>query len=298
MLISILGVMLFPIRHPILVYEWALLIRIHEQADCPCQRLPRAMTTAHPSVGFPFHLVGSGTNQRIGESRVIGDKYQETKIFAQLLRVARDLTKVDLIGNGTQYASTPAIYATELRNPDTNGAFYITIHTSSPSTDLTPFKLYVSTSVGNLTIPQRASDVVLNGRESKIIVTDFGVGNKTLIYSTAEIFTVSTQDNLPLVFLWLPAGESGEFLFSGVSSSSLLKSAGCSNVQSTKSNGDLLVSYTQLVGSCAIKFDNGYRFVLIDRSTAYATWVPSTSTDPYTPENSTGKSIEACDEYR
>ena len=242
--------------------------------------------------------MGSGTNLCIGESRVIGDKYQETKIFAQFLRVARDLTKVDLIGNSTQYASTPAIYATELRNPDTNGAFYITIHTSSPSTDLTPFKLYVSTSVGNLTLPQRASDVVLNGRESKIIVTDFGVGNKTLIYSTAEIFTVSTQDNLPLVFLWLPAGESGEFLFSGVSSSSLLKSAGCSNVQSTKSNGGLLVSYTQSVGSCVIKFDNGYRFVLIDRSTAYATWVPSTSTDPYTPENSTGKSIEACGEHR
>src|ERR1700710_1766724 len=95
-----------------------------------------------------------GTNQHLGESRVIGDKFQETKIFAQFLRVARDLTKVDLIGNGTQYASTSAIYTTELRNPDTNGAFYVTIHTSSPSFDLTPFKLYVSTSVGNLTIPQ------------------------------------------------------------------------------------------------------------------------------------------------
>lgn len=36
-----------------------------------------------------------------------------------------------------------------------------------------------------------------------------------------------------------------------------------------------------------LKFDNGYRFALIDRSTAYSTWVPSTSIDPYTPENST-----------
>jgi hypothetical protein len=202
------------------------------------------------------------------------------------------LTKVDLIGNGTQYSSTPAIYATELRNPDTNGAFYVTIHTSSPSFDLTPFKLYVSTSVGNLTIPQEAGNLVLNGRESKIIVTDFGVGSQKLIYSTAEIFTVSTQDGLPLVFLWLPSGESGEFLLSGVNSSSVLKSDGCSNIQSTKSNGGLLVSYVQSEGSCAIKFDNGYRFVLMDRSTAYSSWVPSTSTDPYTPENSTGKPCE------
>ena len=156
--------------------------------------------------------------------------------------------------------------------------------------DLTPFKLHVSTSVGNLTVPQQASSIVLNGRESKVIVTDFAVGDEKLIYSTAEIFTVSTQDKLPLVFLWLPAGQSGEFLLSGVRSSSLLKSDGCSNVQTSKSNGGLIVSYTQAVGSCALKFDNGYRVVLVDKSFAYASWVPSMSTDPYTPENSTGRS--------
>ncbi|PMD43524.1 glycoside hydrolase family 35 protein [Hyaloscypha variabilis F] len=239
--------------------------------------------------GLPMPTVATSYDYSapISESRVIGDKYQETKIFAQFLRVARDLIKVDLIGNGTEYTSTTAIFTSELRNPNTNAAFYVTIHSSSPSTDLTPFQLYVSTSAGNLTIPQQAENLVLNGRESKIIVTDFGVGNEKLIYSTAEIFTVSTQDNLPLVFLWLPAGESGEFLLSGVNSSTVLSSDGCSNVKSTKSNKGVLVSYTQSVGSCAINFNNGYRFVLIDRSTAYATWVPSTSTDPYTPENST-----------
>jgi len=193
------------------------------------------------------------------------------------------------------YTSTSAIYTTELRNPDTNGAFYVTIHSSSPSTDLTPFTIDVSTSAGNLTIPQQTGNLVLNGRESKIIVTDFGVGIEKLIYSTAEVFTVSIQDNLPLVFLWLPAGESGEFLLSGVNSSSVLKSDGCSNIESMKSNGGLLVSYTQSVGFCAISFNNGYRFVLLDRSTAYATWVPSTSTDPYTPENSTGNSSQPND---
>ena len=239
--------------------------------------------------GLPMPTVGTSYDYSapITESRVLTDKYQETKIFAQFLRVARDLTKVDLIGNGTQYTSSAAISTSELRNTDTNGAFYVTIHTSSPSTDLTPFQMYVSTSAGNLTIPQQASNLVLNGRESKIIVTDFGIGSQKLIYSTAEVFTVSTQDNLPLVFLWLPTGESGEFLLSGVNSSSLLKSDGCSDFESTNSNGGILISYVQAVGSCVIKFDNGYRFVLIDRSTAYATWVPTTSTNPYTPENST-----------
>ena len=196
---------------------------------------------------------------------------------------------MDLINNNTEYASTPDIYTTELRNPDTNGAFYVTIHTSSPSTDVTSFKLNISTSAGNFIIPQSASDIVLNGRQSKIVVTDFALGTGKLIYSTAEILTVSVQDNLPLVFLWLPTGESGEFLLSGARSSSLLKKDGCSNVVLKSSSGGLLVSYTQSAGSCFLKFDNGFRFVLVDRSAAYYTWVPSLSSDPYTPENSTSE---------
>lgn len=239
--------------------------------------------------GLPFPSVGTSYDYSapISESRVVGAKYAETKIFAQFLRVARDLTKVDLINNGTFYATDAAIYTSELRNNDTGAAFYVTIHTSSPSNDTTPFKLHVGTSLGNLTIPQGNGSVVLDGRQSKIIVTDFPVGAEKLIYSTAEVFTISSQDSKPLVALWLPAGETGEFYLTGVNSSSLLKNDGCSGYSSTTSSSGVIVSWTQQTGSCVLKFDNGYRVVLIDRSAAYATWVPSTSSDPYTPENST-----------
>ncbi|PVH74069.1 glycoside hydrolase family 35 protein [Cadophora sp. DSE1049] len=237
------------------------------------------------------YMLFGGTNWSFtipyGESRTIGPKYHETKLFAQFLRVARDLTKVDLVSNGTFFATDPAIYTSELRNPDTNAGFYVTIHTSSPSKALTPFKLNVSTSEGNFTIPQHASNIVLNGRESKIIVTDFALGKQKLIYSTAEVLTVSTQDKAPLLFLWLPASESGEFFLSGVRSASLLKKEGCADFQTHKRSNGLVVSYTQLQGTCVVKFDNGNRVVLIDRSTAYNTWFPSTSKDPFTPENST-----------
>jgi hypothetical protein len=196
---------------------------------------------------------------------------------------------VDLINNGTGYASTADIFTNELRNPDTNAGFYVTIHTLSPSTDLTPFTLKVSTSSGNFTIPQY-NQLVLNGRESKIIVTDFTVGKEKLVYSTAEILTVSVQDEIPLVFLWLPEGEDGEFILTGVKSASVLKKEGCSALNITQRSGGLVISYTQASGTCVLKFDNGYRFALVDRSTAYLAWVPSTSVDPYTPENSTGMS--------
>ncbi|KAF4637265.1 hypothetical protein G7Y89_g814 [Cudoniella acicularis] len=238
---------------------------------------------------LPMPMIGTSYDYSapISESRIISDKYHETKLFGQFLRIARDLTKVDRINNNTGYASTPEIYTTELRNPDTNGAFYVTVHTSSPSTDLTSFKLNISTSEGVFIIPQYANDIVLNGRESKIIVTDFSIGTQKIVYSTAEVLTVSVQGNLPIVVLWLPAGESGEFFLAGSSQGSVLKSDGCTGIAFKQVNGGVVVSYTQLNGSAVIEFDNHYRFVLVDRSTAYYTWMPSFSADPYTPENST-----------
>jgi hypothetical protein len=145
-----------------------------------------------------------------------------------------------------------------------------------------------------MTIPQsNLSSIVLNGRDSKMILTDFPVGSEKLIYSTAEVFTVSVQDSKPIVFLWLPVGESGEFLLTGVTKGSLLKKDGCSGLTLSVVSGGVMVSWTQGAGKCALKFDNGYRFVLMDRAAAYASWAPSTSVDPYTPENSTSKA-KAC----
>lgn len=205
--------------------------------------------------------------------------------------MARDLTKVDRIRNSTGYASTPDIFTTELRNPDSNGGFYVTLHTSSPSTAITPFKLKVNTSAGNLTIPQYSnSSILLNGRQSKIIVTDFKVGSEKLIYSTAEVLTVSIQDYLPIVVLWLPSGEKGEFFLTGVHEGKVTKKDGTSTIDFHPTRGGLIVSYTQLAGYSVIEFSNRFRVVLVDRSAAYYTWVPSLSSDPFTPENSTSKS--------
>ncbi|OBT57300.1 hypothetical protein VE04_01746 [Pseudogymnoascus sp. 24MN13] len=241
------------------------------------------------TTGIPFPGVGTSYDYSapISETRFVGDKYSETKLFAQFLRVARDLTKVDRVNNGTTYASNSAIMTTELRNPDTNAAFYVTAHAFSPSTDRSPFKLDVSTSAGRLAIPQNGGNIVLNGRESKIIVTDFSVGREKLIYSTAEVLTVSIQDGKPIVFLWLPAGESGEFLLDCVRIPLVLKKDGCSNIKFKQGRKGFVTSYTQSKGSCVLQFETGIRFVLLDRSAAYDTWVPSLSNNPFTYENTT-----------
>ena len=55
------------------------------------------------------------------------------------------------------------------------------------STDVTATSLTISTSEGELQIPQ-SGNITLTGRDSKILVTDFifGANDTTLLYATSE----------------------------------------------------------------------------------------------------------------
>jgi hypothetical protein len=62
-----------------------------------------------------------------------------------------------------------------------------------------------------LTIPQQGGTLTLNGRDSKFHVTDYPVGNFSLLYSTAEIFTWKQFANRTVLVLYGGAGELHEF---------------------------------------------------------------------------------------
>jgi len=113
--------------------------------------------------------------------------YRHTVHPGLFLRVSRDLLGATLIARGTNYSTTSLIHTAELRNLDTNTAFYFVRHNDSVSTALTTTRLTVQTSKGQFTIPQ-TGQITIDGREHKILVTDyiFGAGDTVLLYSTAE----------------------------------------------------------------------------------------------------------------
>jgi hypothetical protein len=51
------------------------------------------------------------------------------------------------------------------------------------------YKAKLPTSQGNLTVPQLQGHLTLHGRDSKVMVTDYKVGDFNLLYSSAEVFT-------------------------------------------------------------------------------------------------------------
>ncbi|KAJ9496379.1 hypothetical protein H2202_008042 [Exophiala xenobiotica] len=223
----------------------------------------------------------------ISEDRSISSKYYETKNLALFTRVAQDLTLTNRIGNSTSYSTDPAISTTELRNPETYAAFYVTIHANSSSSSVDSFKLSVSTSAGNFTVPQKGSPIVLNGHQSKIVVTDFHFGSETLIYSTAEVLTYAVFDDAPTLALWVPTGEGGEFYLKGTTSGSISKCDGCSNVGFYQESDGLIVTFQQQAGSTVLSFNTGTRVVILDRTFAYPFWAPALTTSPLVSPNDT-----------
>ena len=88
--------------------------------------------------------------------------------------------------NGT-FVSDNFLAVTPLKSNST--MFYVVRHGDYTSQESTPYRLTVTTSQGIIGIPQLSSTLTLNGRDSKIHVTDYDVGGTKMLYSSAEIFT-------------------------------------------------------------------------------------------------------------
>lgn len=194
----------------------------------------------------------------------------------------------------------------ELRNPDTGAAFYVTQHAETSSSTVETFTVDVDTSAGackstpslhkepanqrTVTIPQHGTTVTINGHQSKIIVTDFSFGSKSLLYSTAEVLTYAIIDGQEVLALWVPTGESGEFTIEGVSSATLASGDKCANLKIYPGRSNVTVSFMQNAGMTILELGDGSKVVLLDRSAAYLFWSPALDNNPLEAGNNTRKS--------
>jgi beta-galactosidase len=87
------------------------------------------------------------------------------------------------------YTNTTNLTVTPLFGRSTDSNFWVARQSYYTHTDLVNYTLKLPTSHGNLTIPQLGGWLTLNGRDSKIHVTDYDVAGTKIVYSTAEIFT-------------------------------------------------------------------------------------------------------------
>ena len=184
---------------------------------------------------FPPHFAVRGTNwgginypgaytsydyaAAIKETRVLWAKHDEMKRQALFLRSSPQFRKTDWVGD-TQAgpAAIPGVtitgnetFATYLRNPDSGTGFLIARHTNSSALDSIAFRVTLPSSQGTLDLPQTFNAITLNGRQSKVIITDYTFGRTGSVqHTTAAMFFAGAIGARDVLFLTGDVGQAHE----------------------------------------------------------------------------------------
>jgi hypothetical protein len=153
------------------------------------------------NLGDPYGYTSYDYGAAISESRQITrEKYSELKLQAQFLKVSPSyLTAVPNSLSTGIYSGTTDVTVTPLIG---NGSFFVVRHSNATGFDSTTYKLKVPTNAGQVVLPQLGGSLSLNGRDSKIHVTDYDVAGINIQYSSAEILTWKKFDERKVLVVY------------------------------------------------------------------------------------------------
>ncbi|KAF8751739.1 Beta-galactosidase, domain 3 [Rhizoctonia solani] len=123
----------------------------------------------------------------ISEDRTLRPKFSEIKLQGLFLHATPHYHLAGRISTGTSLSSSQQIFTTHLATPQGQN-LYIVRQTTNNSTARVEFDLKVNTTGGQVTLPGLA----LNGRESKIIVSEYPFGKN------CDMDTIDGEDHILL----------------------------------------------------------------------------------------------------
>ncbi|GBE78934.1 Probable beta-galactosidase [Sparassis crispa] len=219
----------------------------------------------------------------IRESRLLSDKYDEIKRQGIFIRSSPSFRKTDWVGDTS--TTIPGVtvngsgaYVTLLYNYDTGTGFYIARQADSTSTTNINFTLTVPTSAGTLTIPSTSGAIALDGRQSKVIVTDYAFGaQSSVLYSTASIFYAGTIGARDVLFLYGDATQSHEVALVLNGSSAQASDVSYSNAGGA--GGITTVTFLPGITGLVTVWDSATQLILYaDPITTATFWAPAIPT--------------------
>lgn len=220
----------------------------------------------HPG-GYTSYDVGAA----IAEDRgVIREKYSELKLQSNFLQASPAyLESHPENGSYGIYTDTTSLAVTRLAGNPTN--FYVVRHGELTSQESTSYKLRVNTTAGSLTIPQLGGTLSLNGRDSKIHLVDYNVGDVSLIYSSAELFTWKQTGSKSVVVFYGGEDELHEFAVPA----NLGKPASIEgdDLQIQQINSTTVIQWAVQPSRRVVHFGNTLEVHLLWRNEAYNYWV-------------------------
>ncbi|PSN75410.1 hypothetical protein BS50DRAFT_39549 [Corynespora cassiicola Philippines] len=212
------------------------------------------------------------------ERQVHREKYSEAKLIANFALASEALLSATPGFNTTGiYTDSSDITVTPIVGNRTS--FYVTRQTKYNSFDSTSYKLQLETSAGNLTIPQLGGSLSLNGRDTKIHVTDYAVGEFNLLYSSAEIFTWKKHGSRTTLVVFGGPNELHELAVSETSGATSVEGSG---VKFSNRNGNTILHWESSPDRRVVRIGSDLYIIILDRNSAYNYWTVSTSGGTYT----------------
>jgi hypothetical protein len=206
------------------------------------------------------------------ERQVHREKYSEAKLIAHFVHASPALASAVPGYNTTDvYTDNEAITVTPLFGEKTS--FYVARQTRYNSLASTSYKLTVSTSQGNVTVPQLGGQLTINGRDSKIHVADFDVSGFNVLYSTAEIFTWKKYGKRTVLVVYGGANEEHELAVSETSGATAVEGSG---VKFSNRKGTTILHWETSSKRRVVRIGSDLYIVILDRNSAYNYWTVST----------------------
>ncbi|KAI0845092.1 glycoside hydrolase family 35 protein [Daldinia vernicosa] len=229
------------------------------------------------NLGHPGGYTSYDYGSVIKEDRTVTrEKYSELKLQATFLQSSPGyLTATPGASSNNVYSDNPDITVTPiLANSTDDASFFVVRHTNYSSFGSTQYKVKLPTSQGTLTIPRTSQSLSLNGRDSKIIVTDYDVQGTRLLYSTADVFTHLKQGNQTVLILYAGADERNEFTIEAPLSSQVNKIEGDQSYSVTSGNSSFLtVNWATPKERSVLHIGDSLLVYLLNRNAAYNYWL-------------------------
>jgi hypothetical protein len=195
----------------------------------------------------------------IREDRTVTrEKYSEAKLQSQFFKVSPGYMLASPASNTSIYSNSARVAITPLFSNNT-GSFFVVRHLDYVNTGFAEYTLNLPTSAGTLTIPQLGGTLLLNGRDSKVHVVDYPVGNVTLLYSTAEIFTWKKFEDKTVLVVYGGRIENHEIAIKTPSTPNVVEGRG---IMSRVSNGSVVLQWKVTADRMVIEIDDLYIYMI------------------------------------
>ncbi|KAH7318896.1 glycoside hydrolase superfamily [Rhizoctonia solani] len=185
---------------------------------------------AYPGVYTSYDYAAS-----ISEDRTLTPKFSEIKLQGLFLHATPHYHLAGRISTGTSLSSSQQIYTTHLATPQGQN-LYIVRQTTNNNTARVEFDLRVNTTTGEVTLPGLA----LDGRESKIIVSEYPFGKSLMKYSTAEVATWATLDGEDHILLYTSNQTTTTAIYTNSATKPVV--SGSTSIKTTSTNNTVVIS--------------------------------------------------------